>query len=135
MTPPRPGPGSAADWIAHAEGDLALANAGRGHAGVPSALVCFHAQQAAEKAIKAVLIAGSHPFPFTHDIAELLAECRHHDIDVPAEIEAAMELTPYAVESRYPGSLEETNDADAEKALATATRVISWARNIAKSEK
>lgn len=40
-------------WIAHARGDLAEAPP---PFGVPLELLCFHAQQAAEKALKAVLL-------------------------------------------------------------------------------
>ena len=49
-------PGSPREWIEHARSDLALARLGRDAQDVLPAQVCFHAQQAVEKALKAVLL-------------------------------------------------------------------------------
>lgn len=49
----RPAPGSAEDWLARAKGDLAIAEAPLPEGAFYEDL-CFHAQQAAEKALKAV---------------------------------------------------------------------------------
>ncbi len=49
-------PGSPADWLRHAHSDLELARVGRATKVLLEGL-CFHAQQAAEKALKAVLVA------------------------------------------------------------------------------
>ncbi len=53
MPQDRPVPGSAEDWLARAEGDLALARVPLPEGAFYEDL-CFHAQQAAEKALKAV---------------------------------------------------------------------------------
>jgi hypothetical protein len=63
-------PGSPADWLRFAEADLRLAAAD-----IPDvmlSLFCFHAQQAAEKAIKAVLTHAGIDVQRTHDIRNLL---------------------------------------------------------------
>ena len=60
-----------AAWLRYARGDLALAQ-------VPLPedsfyeLLCFHAQQAVEKALKAVLIINNISYPKTHNIRTLL---------------------------------------------------------------
>jgi HEPN domain-containing protein len=51
----RPVPGSPQEWIARAKGDLALAQAPLPEGGFYEDL-CFHAQQAAEKALKSVYL-------------------------------------------------------------------------------
>lgn len=70
-----PEPGSARRWPAYAHGDLALAEAGAA-AHVPFLLLCFHAQQAAEKAVKAVLVAHGIEAPRTHNLGILVAAFR-----------------------------------------------------------
>jgi HEPN domain-containing protein len=65
--------------------------------------VCFHAQQAAEKALKAVLVSWRIDFPYTHDIKGLLRIAETSGIVIPPTIQQAALLTPYAVETRYPG--------------------------------
>jgi len=54
-------PGSAADWLARAKSDLAIAKAPLPQGAIYEDL-CFHAQQAAEKALKAVY--QHHGWPF-----------------------------------------------------------------------
>ena len=63
----------AARWLRYARGDLDAASALlESGAGEPRHVAGL-AQQAAEKAIKAVLVAGQIEFPFTHDLEELQA--------------------------------------------------------------
>lgn len=61
----------------------------------------FHAQQAVEKLLKALLAEGQVRLPFTHrllDLADLLSDAGK---DIPSEFEGLLDLTPYAVEFRY----------------------------------
>ena len=95
MAPERAEPGSPADWLRHARSDLAYATAPRPPGGLPEGL-CFHAQQAAEKAIKAVLVAQGIAVPRTHNLTSLL---EHVVLPLrgPPEVEEAVVLTEYAV--------------------------------------
>ncbi len=62
------------EWIAKAEGDFATAQRELGATDHPNYdAVCFHAQQCAEKYLKAFLQEANIPFPKTHDLADLLA--------------------------------------------------------------
>ena len=69
MPPESLQPGSPASWLSFAESDLALASVKN-----PNVLhnaLCFQAQQATEKAVKAVLVAEGIAFPKTHNIGFL----------------------------------------------------------------
>lgn len=96
-------PGSPEEWLEHARSDLRLARLAAGDASIRREQACFHAQQAAEKAIKAVLLSRQAGFPLTHDIEELLELAERSGLPVPKPVEDAGLLTPYAVETRYPG--------------------------------
>lgn len=65
--------------------------------------LCFQAQQAAEKALKAVFIARALPLPFIHDISDLLLRLEKSGLFIPDEIKSTSRLTPFAVHTRYPG--------------------------------
>jgi len=68
---------------------------------ISSEIVGFHAQQAIEKLLKALLISKIIPFRRTHDLGELTDLCSEHGIKVPDELYDVDELTPFAVEYRY----------------------------------
>ena len=100
--------GSPADWLRYARSDLELARITRPDEVLFEGL-CFHAQQAAEKALKAVLIAKGIPPPKTHNI-RILLDLLSQVIVAPQEIEDSAGLTDYAVTSRYPGDFEPVNE-------------------------
>jgi len=62
---------------------------------------CFHAQQAAEKYLKAFLCFNGISFPRTHDIEELLDLCATIDKRFSDLVEETVFLTDFAVELRY----------------------------------
>lgn len=62
--------------------------------------VCFHAQQAAQKALKPVLVSRGIGFPLLHDIEILLRIAGEGGSVLPSRIAEAAALTPYAVEAR-----------------------------------
>jgi len=94
--------------------------------------LCFDAQQAAEKAIKAVLIHLNVRFPRTHDLAELLTLVEKAGQRVPEQVKRASILTPYAVESRYPGLSEPVTKEEYEEAVSIAEEVLRWAEEVLK---
>lgn len=118
------------DWLKHAESDLKLAGLAVGNPDIRPEQICFHAQQAAEKAIKAVLLSCEIGFPFTHDIEELLEVAESNGVELPDSIRNAGILTPYAVETRYPGYLLDLTDADIDEAMRTAEQTLQWARGL-----
>ena len=116
------------EWMKHAESDLALAQLARDNATVLPQQICFHAQQAAEKALKALLLFHKIDFPLTHDIEELLEIIEGSGIAIPADIEEAGMLTPYAVETRYPGYWGVISKADLFEAIDLSKRVMDWVK-------
>jgi len=88
--------------------------------------LCFHAQQAAEKAIKALLIKHSIKFPYVHDIAELLTQIEKAGLRIPKLVKQAGKLTRLAVFTRYPGIAQEISDGEYKEALTIAAEVIRW---------
>lgn len=119
-------PSSPQEWILHARSDLKLAALGSGQDVLPEQ-ICFHAQQAAEKALKAVLLAAQVDFPFTHDLEELLDVLDHAGIGMPYELKEVGSLTPYAVESRYPGYWGDISSHDVSFAVSLAEKTVAWA--------
>jgi HEPN domain-containing protein len=117
-------------WLRRARSNLARA---RLLAGQPEVLyedLCFDAQQAAEKALKAILVQRGVAFPKTHALAELLTLVAKAGVDMPADVQQATLLTPYAVEARYPGLWEEVTASDHREAIRVAERVVEWAEAV-----
>ena len=81
--------GDAAEWLLHAESDLIYAKLGQVQPAILRNQVAFHAEQAAEKAFKAVLVYTAVEFPRTHDLQSLLLLLRNSGISVRPEIEQA----------------------------------------------
>ncbi len=113
-------------WLKKAIDDLKLAekaleiDVDPGYAG-------FHAQQAAEKALKALLAFYKVKPPKTHDLWELTSLLgKLTEIEYHREIHIE-DLTYYAVEARYPGPPVSREEAEA--ALETAGKVVEWVQN------
>jgi HEPN domain-containing protein len=95
--------------------------------------LCFDAQQAAEKAIKAVLIAKDIIFPYIHDLGELLAILQRSGYTIPEDILQSARLTRFAVATRYPGVVEPVTQLEYLEALAIAKDVVYWAETVLSS--
>lgn len=117
-----------ARWLAQAEHDLGFAGLALREGYFAEA--CFHSQQAAEKALKAVLYSHGAEQVFGHSVADLVAECAKLDAEfVPLEMRASP-LDQFYVTTRYPNSLPGGIPArafarpDGERALEMAREVI-----------
>lgn len=119
-------PGSPSEWLRHAESDLLLARLAADHEDVLTAQICFHAQQTVEKALKGLLVHKGLRFPPVHDIEQLLTIAREGHVELPAWSEALLDLTPYAVETRYPGYWDEISPAERDRALDLAGMTLEW---------
>jgi len=95
----------------------------------------FHAQPAAEKMLKAALVARDVDYPPTHRLKDLLKLIQAQGIELP-EISAFLrQLTPFAVEYRYdllPLELEEPLD---KKKVRHALRELrAWVESLTKDK-
>lgn len=129
MPPKKASIGTPPDWLRRAKSNLARAKQAKPKAAFWEDL-CFDAQQAAEKAIKAVLTRREIDFPKTHDIRELLTLLSSSGEVVPEAIWEAINLTDYAVETRYPGPAEPVTRKEYSEAVTVAGKVIRWAEKI-----
>ena len=113
------------EWVNRARSSLALAKTRLPEAYLED--LCFEAQQAAEKAIKGLLIKRRVAFPYVHDLARLLTVLEEAGEIIPAIIRDAEALTRYAVITRYPGLAEPVTEAQYAEAVTTAEAVVRWA--------
>lgn len=121
--------GDASEWLQHAEADLRYARLGRVEPGILLNLVAFHVQQAIEKALKALLVADQVDFPKTHDLEELLTFIRQAGRRWPVELEKVKELTPMAVQTRYPGFDDPVEESEVDEAIRLADETIAWVKS------
>jgi HEPN domain-containing protein len=117
------------EWILKAENDLLnAAHTLKLARRCPTDTVCFHAQQCAEKYLKALLVLRRIDFPKTHDLEALAARAgprsgpglAHDDL---------VRLKRYATAARYPGA-EEIPLAEARRAVAAARRIRAAVRRL-----
>jgi len=116
----------ATGWLQRAESNLAIARMGKAE-GVFLEDLCFEAQQAAEKALKALLIRLTGEYPRVHAFG-LLIQRLERCTRVPAYVREVVELTDYAVQMRYPGEYYPVTEEEYARAIELADRVVSWVR-------
>jgi HEPN domain-containing protein len=95
----------------------------------PFDTVCFHAQQCAEKYLKALLIAKGTEPPRTHDLRLLLSKLPVTTAS-RFEVERLLVLNRYSVEARYPGDWEPITREEAQEAVELARTVRLAARQV-----
>lgn len=128
MSAQRLSPDDYREWLNRARSSLARAK----HR-IPEVYLedlCFDAQQAAEKAIKALLIRLGVHFPRLHDLNELLSLVEKGGGTVPDYVKKAAALTEYAVESRYPGMAEPVIEEEYLDVVAIAEGVVGWVEKV-----
>jgi HEPN domain-containing protein len=109
-------------WLRYAREDLVAAEALVGQRTVAPRHVCWLAQQAAEKALKAVLVFLQIDFPRRHDL-DALRNLMPTDWHLKEEHPDLAELTEWAVEARYPGEWPDASNQDARSAVQQARAV------------
>ena len=114
-----------AEWVAKAEGDFLTAGRElRARKSPNYDAVCFHAQQCAEKYLKAVLQENDKRIPKIHFLLELLAMILKLDGSyefLKADLEV---LEDYSVRFRYPGDTAEKDEAQSAYAAAGTVRAF-----------
>ena len=118
----------AEEWRRKADEDFAVAERELAAAPPAFAAVCFHAQQAVEKYLKALLAAAGKPAPKTHDLNYLLKLLGEEGKPFAALAVDLAVLSLAAVEVRYPGV-----DPDKKRAQAAVATMQSFFALVAKS--
>lgn len=116
------------EWLNRARSDLELARATGKDVYLDD--LCFHAQQAAEKAVKGVLLMRKVCFPYTHDIAALLKLAHESGLTVSEGVQESQVLSAYAVAGRYPGVVETITRDEYQEAVHSAEMVVAWAEQL-----
>jgi len=127
--PHEPQVGTPAEWLRRAKSNLIRAQQPRPD-GVCWEDLCFDAQQAVEKALKALLVHRNIPFRYVHDIAELLTLVEQGGIRLPEDVRLAASLSDYAVAARYPGPMEPVTEEEYQEAIALAEAVLRWVEQL-----
>ena len=112
-----------ADWLRWAQADMTVASLIDDERIAPE-IVAFHAQQAAEKVLRAMLVLRQVDFPRTHSIGALLAMCEQAGYTDAQELIDASSLTRYAVTTRYPGDEEPVSREEAREAATLAAQIF-----------
>lgn len=121
------------EWIEKAEGDLENARLVlRAGKRCPSETVCFHAQQCAEKYLKAYLTFRNLEFSKTHSIQNLLSLMPARERP-NISIREQAQLSEYAIGPRYPGWNDVTLS-EARQAVALARQVRKHVRSLLPKE-
>lgn len=100
----------------------------------PLEIICYHCQQAAEKAIKALIIyyGGEGGIPKLHDLSFLLNQIKNKVYIEDKYYDYADTLTPYGVSIRYPNELF-LGERHAKEALEFSEEILRWVQNIVSS--
>ncbi len=122
----------AKEWLSYAENDLGVAeHLFKTYYPKPLSIIGFHCQQAAEKAVKALIVLhGSQGgIPKKHDVFLLLNQIKNM-VDIDAKFyDYADILAPYGIAVRYPNELT-LEEYHAEKAIRMAQEFVEWAKDI-----
>lgn len=93
-------------------------------------VICFHAQQAVEKCLKAALYARAVEFRRTHDLTLLCELLTAHNVPLPVAAEELSALTPCAVTLRYDDAEIEVAHLSVEETDRITTVTRQWAEDI-----
>jgi HEPN domain-containing protein len=109
-------------WLEYAETDIKSAYALLDSDEFFPRQICFSAQQAGEKALKAVLVLLEIKFPHTHDL-DLVREMIPEGWEVRKKFPKLYDLSVWAVESRYPGNYPDVVEYEAREVLLLAEAI------------
>ena len=121
-------PNDPREWLNRARSNLIQAQVDQ--RGVYLEDLCFQAQQAVEKALKGVLLYRQAKYPYTHDIGQLIHLLESGGEPVPPSVREAAQLTPYAVQARYPGLSEPVGPEEYAEAVSLAEAAVGWAESV-----
>ena len=112
-----------AQWIRKADSDLLNIRNNLAADDVPTDTICFHAQQAIEKLLKALLIANGRDITKTHDLVKLLTDAADIATELLQYEEQMEEISEYGVAIRYPDGICDPTMEEASHAYEIAVTV------------
>jgi HEPN domain-containing protein len=112
------------EWIERAKSSLELAQA-KSIRHIYYEDFCFQLQQAAEKALKGLLIYYGVEPEFTHNISKLITNLEEHT-EIPKNVRKSINLTNYAIQTRYPGEYTDITKEEYEESIIIAKDCLDW---------
>lgn len=100
-----------------------------GNSEIADSILGFHAQQAIEKWLKAVLAANNVAFEYTHDLRHLIGLVEAARLPFPLDIPQVVMFTEFAVPLRYEDLLD-AESLDRPAAVTVVDGVGAWARSL-----
>ncbi len=122
----------AKEWLEYAKADLGVADhLFKTYYPKPLAIICYHCQQAAEKAVKTIIVLNGSKggMPRRHDIFLLLNQIKNMVSIDNKFYDYADVLAPYGVAMRYPNELQ-LEERHAAKAIEMANEFVAWADSL-----
>lgn len=116
-------------WFRKAENDLLVIKNNMASDEIPVDACCFHAQQAAEKYMKAYLVSRQIYFPKIHDLQALLNLCISINSSFNQIMQPALKLSDYAIAPRYPDTFDDLTLNDAIEAYKDAVTIKDFVLN------
>jgi len=115
-----------AEWLEYAQRDLDVARmlSDRADANF-NAIICYHAQQSAEKALKAILVKNDIDPPKVHDLVQLCKMCGEFDSECNALEKYCEVINQYGNATRYPQK-NKPGIEDTEAAIQNAEKILKW---------
>lgn len=113
------------EWLRRGEDDEAYARSLLRDRDVAPWGIGFHAQQMAEKFLKAYLVSVKADFPKVHQLDRLLKLCAEVDQAFANKdlVKNARSLSEHYYAERYPGTMQEVTWSEAEQALLQAEEI------------
>lgn len=124
------------EWLNLAEMDYGVAtHLFENYLPKPLEIICYHCQQTAEKAIKAIIISKDVQggLPKLHDLSFLLRQVKNYVQIEEKYYDYADTLTPYGVAIRYPNELF-LEERHAKVALQYANEILNWVKQVLEQE-
>jgi HEPN domain-containing protein len=116
----------AKEWLRYAKSDLNTArHMFKDFHPKEREISCYHAQQCAEKSLKACLIVKGTSPPHIHDLVELIRLCTAYETSFSTIQPYCVSLNPYGVHVRYPNELA-VDDGIAGQAIDYAEKVFMF---------
>ena len=109
------------DWIRRAENDWKTIDKVTATPADLWEVAAFHAQQCAEKYLKAFLVRSGWQLKKTHDLIELLADALAYDSTLSVLTPECQELNPLIISGRYPVAW--VNEQQCRSAITAAGRI------------
>ena len=117
------------EWLAKADEDYQYAKASLDEGLAFYDQICFHLHQAAEKYLKAYIVAKELEFRKIHDLTKLLQICEAHEKAFKDLTDVINELNPFYIETRYPGFTNATDKVQAEKAIFMVEKIADFIKS------